>query len=184
MDIEAAKEELEELMIKGLLEYVKTGTFPNNSPDAYETAYTIVYNMSNLGHLESEALFEYHNKTIQKVIEYCYKIVSNETTTQLIDLFIKQTENINFMIHWMNRIFNYLDKNYTKYNQKGILSQNAINLYKQFFFNPLEEDIYREVNKLIKEDRNCNLDSRSKIKTILNIEYHNMNLRILIQNNL
>ena len=171
MDIEAAKEELEELMIKGLIEYVKTGTFPNNSPDAYETAYTIVYNMSNLGHLESEALFEYHNKTIQKVIEYCYKIVSNETTTQLIDLFIKQTENINFMIHWMNRIFNYLDKNYTKYNKKGTLSQNAINLYKQFFFNPLEEDIYREVNKLIKEDRNCNLESRPKIKTILKIIY-------------
>ena len=163
-DIKVAKKELEKEMIKGILEYVKNGTFPNNSPNSYMNAYTIVQNMADVGDHESEALFDYHNKTIQKYIEDCYKIVSRETTTQLIDSFIKHTENINFLIYWMNRIFTYLDRFYTKAKNKNTLSQNAIRLYKEFLFNPLEEDIYREVNKLIKEDRNCNLESRPIIK--------------------
>ena len=170
-DIKVAKKELEKEMIKGILEYVKNGTFPNNSPNSYMNAYTIVQNMADVGDHESEALFDYHNKTIQKYIEDCYKIVSRETTTQLIDSFIKHTENINFLIYWMNRIFTYLDRFYTKAKNKNTLSQNAIRLYKEFLFNPLEEDIYREVNKLIKEDRNCNLESRPKIKIILKILY-------------
>ena len=170
-DIKVAKKELEKEMIKGILEYVKNGTFPNNSPNSYMNAYTIVQNMADVGDHESEALFDYHNKTIQKYIEDCYKIVSRETTTQLIDSFIKYTENINFLIYWMNRIFTYLDRFYTKAKNKNTLSQNAIRLYKEFLFNPLEEDIYREVNKLIKEDRNCNLESRPKIKIILKILY-------------
>ena len=112
-DIEAAKKELEKIMIKGLFEYVKTGTFPNNCLNSYVDAYTIVCNFCDCDS-GSEALFDYHNKTIQKYIEDCYKIVSRETTTQLIDSFIKQTDNINFIIYWMKRIFTYLDKFFTK----------------------------------------------------------------------
>ena len=170
-DIRVAKKELDKEMIKGILEYVRNGIFPNNSPNSYMNAYTIVQNMADLGDAESEALFDHYNKTIQKFIEDCYKIVSKETTTQLIDSFIKQTENINFLIYWMNRIFTYLDRFFTKAKNKNSLSQNAIRLYKEYLFNPLEEDIYREVNKLIKEDRNCNLESRPKIKIILKILY-------------
>ena len=170
-DIRVAKKELDKEMIKGILEYVRNGIFPNNSPNSYMNAYTIVQNMADLGDNESEALFDHYNKTIQKFIEDCYKIVSKETTTQLIDSFIKQTENINFLIYWLNRIFTYLDRFFTKAKNKNSLSQNAIRLYKEYLFNPLEEDIYREVNKLIKEDRNCNLESRPKIKIILKILY-------------
>ena len=170
-DIKVAKKELEKEMIKGILEYVKNGTFPNNNPNSYVNAYTIVNSMSDVGDKESEALFDYYNKTIQKFIEDCYKTVSKENSTQLIDSFIKYTENINFLIYWMYRIFVYLDRFYTKSKNKNTLSQNAIRLYKEYFFNPFEDDIYREVNKLIKEDRNCNQESRPKIKTILKIIY-------------
>ena len=71
----------------------------------------------------------------------------------------------------MNRIFTYLDRFYTKAKNKHSLSENAISLYRQFFFDPVQTDIYTEVNKLIKEDRNCNIESRPKIKTILKILY-------------
>ena len=170
-DIKVAKKELEKEMIKGILEYIKNGVFPNNSPNSYINAYTIVTNMADTDEEKCEAIFEYHNKTIQKFIEDCYKTVSKENTTQLIDSLIKHTDNINFLIYWMYRIFTYLDKFYTKSKNKNSLSQNALHLYKEYFFNPLEDDIYREVNKLIKEDRNCNIESRPKIKTILKIIY-------------
>ena len=171
IDLKVAKKELEKGMIKGILEYVKNGIFPNNNPNSYMTAYNIVYNLTDQGDKESEALFEYYNKKIQQFIEDCYKTVSKENTTQLIDSFIKHTDNINFLIYWMSRIFTYLDKFYTKSRNKNTLSQNALHLYKEYFFDPLEDDIYREVNKLIKEDRNCNIESRPKIKTILKIIY-------------
>ncbi len=40
-------------------------------------AYTIVQNRADDGDHESETLFDYHNKTIQKFIEDCYKWKKN-----------------------------------------------------------------------------------------------------------
>ena len=156
----------EDEMIKSLLEYVKNGKFPNNHPNAYMNAYTKVQNIADYGDLECKLLFEFYNETIQKSIEDCYKTISKETTSQLIDSFIKQTEKINFLIYWMERIFCFLERFYLR--RKGnTLSKIAINLYKDYFFNPLENEIYVEVDKLI--DRKSDLNSKSKIKTILKI---------------
>ena len=170
-DIKVAKKEIEKEVTKGILEYLKNGVIPNTSPNSFMNAITIVTNMADAGEEQSEALFEYHNKTIQIFIEDCYKAVSKEKSTQLIDSIIKYTENINFLIYWMGRIFYYLDRFYTKSKNRNSLNQSAMILYKKYFFNPFEDDIYREVNKLIKEDRNCNIESRPKIKIILKIIY-------------
>ena len=99
-------------MIKGILEFTKNGTFPNNNENTYLEAYATVQNIADSGDYASEVLFEYYNQTIQKYIEDCYKNISKETTSQLIDSFIKQTENINFLIYWMWTIFNYLERFY------------------------------------------------------------------------
>ena len=168
-NIKKIKKVLEKEMINGILQYVNNGIFPNNSPNSYMNAYTLVQNTADLGDNQCEDLFNYHNKTIQNFIESCLKKVNKLSNIQLIDGFIKQTENINFLIYWMNRIFTYLDRFYTKAKQKSSLSKNALNLYRDFFFQHLQVDVDREVNKLIKEDRNCNLESRPKIKIVLRI---------------
>ena len=77
-DIKQAKAEIEKEMIKGIIEYVRNGTFPNNSPNSYMNSYTIVQNLADLGDPECEALFNFHNKTIQGFIEECYKKISKE----------------------------------------------------------------------------------------------------------
>ena len=184
-DIKIVKKELEKEMIKGILEYVKNGTFPNNSPNSYMNAYTIVQNMADLGDSQCEQLFNYHNQIIQNFIEGCHKKVSKLSNIQLIDCFIKETENINFLIYWMNRIFTYLDRFFTRAKQKNSLSKNALNLYRDYFFLHLQDDIHKEVNKLIKEDRNCNIESRPKIKIILKIinDLDLINPKIIKENN-
>ena len=168
-DIKTAKKELEKEMIKGILEYLKNGTFPKNNPNSYMNAYTIVQNMSDLGDNECENLFNYHNSIISRFIDDSNKSVNKESNINLIDSVIKHTRNINFLIYWMNRIFIYLDRFYTKAKNKQSLSKNALDLYRGNFFVPLQKDIHREVNKLIKDDRNCNIESRPKIKEILKI---------------
>ena len=168
-EIKLARKELEKGMIKGILEYARNGTFPKNKSDSYMSAYTIVQNMADVGDPECEDLFKYHNKIIQDFIEESYKKISKKSNTHLIDSFIKQTENINFVIYWMNRIFTYLDRFYTKAKQKNSLSKNSLEFYRDCLFVHLQDDIYKEVNKLIKEDRYCNKESRPKIKIILKI---------------
>ena len=184
-DIKKVKKELEKEMIKGILEYVKKGTFPNNSPNSYMNAYTLVQNVADMGDPQCEELFKYHNKIIQTFIESCYKKINKLSGTQFVDCFIKETENINFLIYWMNRIFTYLDRFFTKAKMKNSLSKNAINLYRDYYFTLLQDEIHKEVNKLIKEDRNCNIESRPKIKIILKVinDLDLVNPKIIKENN-
>ena len=168
IDLKEIKKTLEKEMIKGILEYAKNGTFPNNSPNSFINAYTLVQGTADKGDIPSEELFNFYNKTIQDFIEECQKKISKKSKNQLIDVFIKQTESINFVIYWMYKIFIYLDRFYTHSKQKDSLNKSAMGFYKHYFAN-IQNDIYREVNKLIKEDRNCNYESRPKIKIILKI---------------
>ena len=163
------KKELESEMIDGILEYVKNGKFPHNNPNSYINVYTYVQTYSDVDTEKSKELFNYQNKILKDFIEESLKKMKKLSNIQFIDAFIKKTENINFLIYWMNRIFTYLDRFFMKSSQKCSLYKNAQNLYRDFFFIHLQSKVYREINKLIKEDRKCNLEFRPKIKTVLKI---------------
>ena len=162
-------QEIENKMIKGILEYLNNGTFPNNNPNSFVNAYSIVQSIADLGDKESEQLFMYHNKILQDYIEDCNKIISKKPNSQLIDSFIKYTEKINFLTYWLNKIFTYLDRYYMKTTIKQSLSKVAIEIYINNLFNNYRTQIFEEVNKLLKEDRNLNFESRPKIKFILKV---------------
>ena len=168
-DFKTIKKEIEKEMIKGILRYVKFGEFPNNSPNSYMNAYTLILNYSDVGDSQSEELFHYYSKIIENFIKECLKKVKKLSNMELIDEFIRCTDNINFTIYWMTRIFVYLDRFFATNKKQTSLCKYSLDLYKENFFKPLEEKIEKEVNKLIKEDRNCNIESRPKIKIILKI---------------
>ena len=169
-DFSVAKKEVETEMIKNILEYLKNGVFPNHRPNSYMNAYTAVLVCIDSGNDEqSQKLLDYHNNTIETYIKECYDEVNKETNINLIDAFIYQTDHITILIYWMNRIFCYLDRFYTKAKVKSTLAKCALNLYKNKFFENLKEKIFTEVNKLIKEDRRGNRDYRPKIKNVMKI---------------
>ena len=134
------KKTLEDLIITGIMEYVKNDVFPKNSSDCYMNAYTLVQSKVDSG--IDEALFNYHNEIIREVVDHFYKKVKDKKNIEMVDSFIKQTERINFLIYWMNRIFSYLDRFYTKQNTKKTLSQHAINLYREEFFDAFKSNIF------------------------------------------
>ena len=169
-NIEEAKKGLKTECIDRIFRYIETkdnNCLPNYIQ--YYNAYGIVQYCSDLGDNESESLFQYHNEVIKDYFEKCLKLISSQPKDELIDLIIKQTENINILIYWLNKIFTYLDRFYNKARNKGTLYKNAMNLYKEIYFNPLKDDIYKELNKFIKQDRNGNKESRKKIKSIMRI---------------
>ena len=118
LDINEVKKNLEKEIINGILEYFRNGIFPNNNLTSYMNAYTLVNKAADKGEEKCESLFNYHNKIIQENIEYCNNILKKKSKSQLIDSFITLTDKINFLIYWMNRIFTYLDRFYTKDKKK------------------------------------------------------------------
>ena len=156
-------------MIDNIHEYLKNGTFPNKKPNAYMTAYTAVQTHADLGDKECAMLLEYHNGVIRDYIQDCLNDLSKETNVNLIDAFIKHTEHITFLSYWMNRIFCYLDRFYTKAKCKITLAKNALTLYTENFFNQFKNNIFIEVNKLIREDRQGIREYRPKIKIVMRI---------------
>lgn len=166
---EAGIKVIYESMIKGLLNYLKTGTFPNNSPNSYMTAYSEVHRLADDDHNSSDKLFEYFKKVITDHVVERNRIIASETDEQLIDDFLKENQKCYILIYWMKRIFTYLDKFYTKNKNVGTLCANAMKIYQEKMFIPVKEKLYRAVNKLIKEDRDCNVIYRYKIKNVLKI---------------
>ena len=156
-------------MIDNIHEYLKNGTFPNKKPNAYMTAYTAVQTHADIGDKECAMLLEYHNGVIRDYIQDCLNDLSKETNVNLIDAFIKHTEHITFLSYWMNRIFCYLDRFYTKAKCKITLAKNALTLYTENFFNQFRNNIFIEVNKLIREDRQGIREYRPKIKIVMRI---------------
>ena len=168
-DFKVVKAEVKNEMIDNIHEYLKNGTFPNKKPNAYMTAYTAVQTHADLGDKECAMLLEYHNGVIRDYIQDCYNDLSKETNVNLIDAFIKHTEHITFLSYWMNRIFCYLDRFYTKAKCKITLAKNALTLYTENFFNQFRNNIFIEVNKLIREDRQGIREYRPKIKIVMRI---------------
>ena len=121
-DKEEAERILENVMINGILEYVRNGVFPGNNPNSYMDAYTTVKTLADEGDSQSEDLFKYYGDKIKKYIDESYNEIRNEPNSKLVDAFIKSTENINFLVYWMNGIFTYLDRYYTKSNGKNTLA--------------------------------------------------------------
>ncbi len=156
-------------MLNGLNDYLKNNIIPNNNPNSYMNVYSALQKVINNNEKIIPLLIEYHNETIQDFIIYCYKKLKEEIKNMdIIDLFIKYTDKINFLIYWLTRIFNYLDRiNNREKDNKNLLCNSAMEEYKNIFFKKYENKIYKEVNKLIKEDRKNNTEYRPKITKIL-----------------
>jgi len=163
--------EIEEEMLNGILNYLKNGIIPNSNPNAFMNAFTIVENIINNYDEYSNYLLEYHNKVVREFIEYSYDIVSNKSNSELIYSFIENTNKINFLIYWMSRIFNYMEKFRLRKNIEEKLCQISIKLYKQYFFDNIQNNIYKELNKLFKKERANKEWKDPKIRFVLGMLY-------------
>ena len=168
-DEKEVKKKLKKGFIDKIILFIEKKIDNIPSLNEYFESITIVQGFADLGDNKSESLFQYHNKVVKDYLKECFELMILQQKDILIDLFIKQTENINIFLYWMNRLFTYLDRYHTITKNKGTLSYNEMNLYKEICFNPLKDDIYKELNKLIKQDRNGNKESRNKIKSIIKI---------------
>ena len=160
---------IEEEVLNNIFEYLKTGKFKKISNDSYMNAFTAINKLADKGDRNCAKLLDYHNRIIEKYIMECKIYLNLENYDNFINKFLEQVEKIYFLIYWMNMIFSYLDRFYTRAKDKISLAHGAMNIFKSKYFDEIKNDIFIEVDKLINEDRNGNKEPRIKIKKILNI---------------
>lgn len=174
-DVKEAKDKLtkdiEEGILKEILGYLKNGAIPNSNPNPFINAFNKVQIFTNNYDEYSNYLLEYHNKVIIDFILYSYDIVSNKSQTELIDSFIENTNKINFLIYWMSRIFYYMEKFHKRKYIEETLCQTSIKLYKKYFFDNIQTNIYKGLNKFFKQIRDNKSVLDPKIKYVLRMLY-------------
>ena len=169
-DLKTGIKVIEDSMITKLLKYLNEGIFPKGNSQQFINAYSSIFILSDMqDNNYSEDLYNYYNDTIESYIKDCQKKLSQKSNKNLINSFIIYTNHISFFIYSMNRIFLYLEKYYIKNNNKMSLPKLGMNLYKKNFFDKFKINIFIEVNKLIREDRNNNKEFRNDIKCVMEI---------------
>lgn len=168
-EIENAIIEIDNIIVKNILGYLKYGKFNNKTATAYITAYTIVYKLADDEHDSSLKLFNYYNNTIKKYMcEICSSLQSEEDALFL-DSFLKETEKTKILIHWMRKVFCYLDQFYTSNSKVGTLFENGMKSYFSNLFSPLKMRIFTSLNELINDHRDCKDVEITKIVKVIKI---------------
>ena len=126
-EFEKSKKEMEDLMINGLLLYVKDGTIPqfNNQAEAHMKCFHIVYNFTDYGY--GDEFLKFHNDKIKEAVDGCYERIKNLSGFDFIDSFIDCTNKINYLIWQMSRIFMYTSDNHLK----GTDDEKNVRKYKE-----------------------------------------------------
>ena len=174
-EFEKAKKELNNIMINGLLQYVKDGIIPKDGQQVAMACYNIIYNFTYYGY--GEELFCFHNEKIKEATIQCYERIKDLSGFDFIDSFIDCTNKLNSLIFSMSRIFLYTsnnhlkgtdDKNNVRKYQEDDVSEFSMKIFKKDFFDKLEDKVYDSLNEiLIREERNGNNEYRFKINTIM-----------------
>ena len=167
-DFPIYKEQLKNVMIDGLLYYVRDGIHPQFDRRAFLDCYNIVQKFANRDDT-SELLFKYHNEVIEQAANECYEKTKGLSGFEFIDAFITYTERLNFLILNMEKIFEFLSVFYLTYaKDKKSLSEFSMDIYKKSFFDKLQTQVFTLLKELINNGPN-NENVGLKIKSIMTI---------------
>ena len=169
------KEQLNEIMINGFIQYVREGLLPKGGNKPFMDCYNIIYNFTDKG--LGEYLLNFHNKIIGDCAKECYAKLRPLPVEDFIGYFISYTDRLYTLVFYMSRLFQYISNNYLKstenkdnkkvYEEEDI-SEFSMKILKKNYFDELQQKLYNALNEiLIREERNGNTEHRQKIVTIM-----------------
>lgn len=168
-DVNEGIVQIHEQVVKNVFAFLKTGSFSNKTKESYMVAYTLVYKLSDDERNSSIKLFDYFNSMISDYLNEINSNLSSISDEVIVEVFLQETERANILIHWMRKVFGYLDKFYTKNYKKGSLFYNALKVFNSVLFSPMKERLIKAVNRLIDAHRSNKSVEISQINGILRI---------------
>lgn len=168
-ELAEAIQEIDKIIIKNILNYLKNGTFNNKTPQSYISAYTIIYKFADDENDSSTKLFNYYNLTINKYMNDICNYLNSEQDSKFLESFLNETEKTKILIHWMRKVFCYLDQYHTSSAKVGTLFENGLKNYFNTLFLPLKTRIFKNLTALINDHRDCKDVEAAKIGRVIKI---------------
>ena len=134
----------------------------------YLKIYNFVFHYGNV-YENAEYLYKYFIQIIKENTKELAKKLKDKPNSEIIELFIDISCKMNKIIFFMVHTFSYVDFYFIISRNLKKLTECALEIYRNYLFLPVQNQLIEEVNKLLKEDRLGKKEHRDKIKQILNI---------------
>ena len=121
---------IEKEYVNKIFEDLKLGILDISQPEGFMNAYDYVQRCSDYSDKNACELYNYYNIKIKEFITFCMNELVKENEDNLINKFFEYTDRIYLFIYYMQRIFCYLDRFFTKVKVKNPLSNVGADLYK------------------------------------------------------
>lgn len=154
MTVEQGLHLIEVERVQPLLKYLRTGVFENKTNMTFMKAYSVVVQFGDQQQ-HSLKLYTYYKRVIG---EYCEENVAamkdisgEELLRKLSELWEKQT----ILVFWMQRVFQYLDRFFTKNNSEyPDLFSAALRSFEESAYNHLKDKCIQALITTINRERN------------------------------
>jgi cullin 3 len=153
MTVEEGLELIETERVRPLLKYLRTGVFENQTSLSYIKAYSVVVHFGDQQN-HTEPLYKYYVTTVET---YCKEVAAPLHEHQGMQL-LKEVANVwekaTILIFWMQRVFLYLDRFFTKNNQEHPdLCTKALRIFKSEIYDVIKEPVIHSFLECIKSER-------------------------------
>eukprot|EP00919_Chromeraceae_sp_WS-2016_P035329 GHVR01083733.1.p1 GENE.GHVR01083733.1~~GHVR01083733.1.p1 ORF type:complete len:523 (-),score=84.91 GHVR01083733.1:612-2180(-) len=135
-----------------LLNYLNTDVFTNKNNISFMNAYTIVVHFGDQ-HGHSCNLYNYYVKVVdvycKGLLPFLIKLKGNELLSAIAD----KWEKVTILIYWMQRVFQYLDRFYTKLKKDPELFQRGLMCFTEHVYNHIKTPLLLSFMDAIKTHR-------------------------------
>lgn len=139
--------------VEPLLKYLRTGVFENKTNVTFMNAYSVVVRFGDEA-MHAIKLYAYYKSIVQ---QFCNEgiisladVPGNELLRKAADLW----EKMAILTYWMQRVFQYLDRFYTKNNKEQALFEAALNIFNETVYENAKENIISAMVNEITNERN------------------------------
>lgn len=154
MTVEQGLHMIEEERVRPLLNYLKNGVFENKSNMTFMKAYSVVVQFGDQ-QAHSFKLYSYYKKVISEYCEENFAAMSSYTGEELLTSLAALWEKQTILVFWMQRVFQYLDRFFTKNNQEfPDLFSVALSAFQHCVYDRVKVKCMRAMVEAINRERN------------------------------
>ena len=158
--------------IHKLLKIMRTGIKKPFSYSEYSALYANVYNLCtqkvNTGKIEASAteiLYDRYAKSISSYLqEYVIPSLRDKQGNTLLMEAVTRWRTHQIVVKWMMKLFNYLDRYYTKHNNRDSLKEVGLKHYQVLVYDTIKDDVARALLDKILAERNSEVIDRLVMK--------------------
>ena len=129
--------------------------------------YTLVYQQTILR--KAEILYNLHSSLTERCVDESFRCIKNAQESEFLNIFIKQINKNNYILYFLYRAFNYMDR-YIEDKNLASISTQSFRILKDDFLIPYQDKLSKALTNYFLNNNNLeNEENSSKIKKILNL---------------